>query len=184
MNYPLLSPLRVALALSQEFYYPCVFGFLELMNSIRMPSMPSRGRGRQSVYSLRSLFSALILIAAIPPNESLHHMQRAPLSWVNRRGDSRTLRIKNQCPEVIYPGIGTQAGAGPAVTGFKLAKDESRDLTVSADWQGRVWGRTNCSFNAAGTGPASSGTGVACGSGDCGGVINCRGTVCTDLPRS
>ncbi|KAI4159643.1 MAG: hypothetical protein LQ342_006410 [Letrouitia transgressa] len=103
-------------------------------------------------------------------------MRRTPLSWVNRRDDSRTLTITNQCPEVIYPGIGTQAGTGPAITGFKLAKDESRDLTVSADWQGRVWGRTNCSFNAAGTGPASSGTGVACGSGDCGGVINCRGT--------
>ncbi|KAL9615184.1 MAG: hypothetical protein Q9167_000390 [Letrouitia subvulpina] len=103
-------------------------------------------------------------------------MRRAPLSWVNRRDDSRTLTIKNQCPEVIYPGIGTQAGTGPATSGFKLGNDESRDLTVSADWQGRVWGRTNCSFNAAGTGPASSGTGVACGSGDCGGVINCRGT--------
>ncbi|KAI4189194.1 MAG: hypothetical protein L6R41_001637 [Letrouitia leprolyta] len=103
-------------------------------------------------------------------------MERGPLAWVNRRADNRPLKITNQCKETIYPGIGTQAGTGPSTQGFKLTSGQSRDLTVSADWQGRVWGRTNCSFNAAGTAPSSSGTGVACGTGDCGGTVNCRGT--------
>ncbi|KAI4176609.1 MAG: hypothetical protein LQ343_000900 [Gyalolechia ehrenbergii] len=103
-------------------------------------------------------------------------MKRGPLAWVNRRADNRPLVIRNQCRETIYPGIGTQAGTGPSTQGFQLTSGQSRDLTVSADWQGRVWGRTNCSFNAAGTAPASSGTGVACGTGDCGGTVNCRGT--------
>ncbi|KAL8860757.1 MAG: hypothetical protein Q9178_002787 [Gyalolechia marmorata] len=103
-------------------------------------------------------------------------MNQAPLAWVNRRADNRPLVISNKCPDTIYPGIGTQAGTAPSTQGFRLAPGESRDLTVSADWQGRVWGRTNCSFNAAGTAPLSSGTGVACSTGDCGGTINCRGT--------
>ncbi|KAL8939798.1 MAG: hypothetical protein Q9211_002585 [Gyalolechia sp. 1 TL-2023] len=103
-------------------------------------------------------------------------MKRGPLAWVNRRADNRPLVVTNQCREIIYPGIGTQAGTGPSTQGFQLTPGQSRDLTVSADWQGRVWGRTNCSFNAAGTAPSSSGTGVACGTGDCGGTVNCRGT--------
>ncbi|KAL9019789.1 MAG: hypothetical protein Q9185_002933 [Variospora sp. 1 TL-2023] len=103
-------------------------------------------------------------------------MERGTLAWVTRRADDRPLVISNQCKETIYPGIGTQAGTGPATQGFQLTAGQSRSLTVSADWQGRVWGRTNCSFNAAGTGPASSGTGVACGTGDCGGTVSCRGT--------
>ncbi|KAL8962946.1 MAG: hypothetical protein Q9193_000721 [Seirophora villosa] len=103
-------------------------------------------------------------------------MNRGSLAWVNRRADNRPLVVSNQCKETIYPGIGTQAGTAPATQGFQLTAGQSRSLTVSADWQGRVWGRTNCSFNAAGTAPASSGTGVACGTGDCGGTVSCRGT--------
>lgn len=125
------------------------------------------------MYSIPPLFFPYLL----PVVESVHHMERGTLAWVNRRADDRPLVISNQCKETIYPGIGTQAGTGPATQGFQLTAGQSRSLTVSADWQGRVWGRTNCSFNAAGTGPASSGTGVACGTGDCGGTVSCRGTV-------
>ena len=107
-------------------------------------------------------------------------MKRAPMAFVAPRDSSLPLTVENQCKEVIYPGIVTQAGTGPSVGGFRLDTGESRDLTVSADWQGRVWGRTNCSFNSAGTGASNygglNGGGRACGSGDCGGVINCRAT--------
>ncbi|KAL8953463.1 MAG: hypothetical protein Q9222_000667 [Ikaeria aurantiellina] len=118
----------------------------------------------------------LLLLFALPYANGVHHMDRGPIAWVNRRADNKPLRITNTCKETIYPGIGTQAGSGPGTQGFQLTPGQSRDLTVSADWQGRVWGRTNCSFNAAGTAPASSGTGVACGTGDCGGTVDCRGT--------
>ncbi|KAL9581218.1 MAG: hypothetical protein Q9212_004027 [Teloschistes hypoglaucus] len=119
---------------------------------------------------------SFLLLYTLPEVSGIHHMDRGPLAWVNRRADNRPLNIINQCKETIYPGIGTQAGTGPGTQGFQLAPGQRRDLTVSADWQGRVWGRTNCSFNAAGTAPASSGTGVACRTGDCGGTVNCRGT--------
>ncbi|KAI9833971.1 MAG: hypothetical protein M1826_005876 [Phylliscum demangeonii] len=87
------------------------------------------------------------------------------------------LRITNRCKEIIYPAIGTQAGIGPKTNGFGLRPNTSRPLSVSADWQGRVWGRTNCSFNAAGTGASNrggrDGSGRACGTGDCNGIVNC-----------
>lgn len=126
----------------------------------------------------RLILLLLLLLRIAPYADGIHHMERAPLAWVNRRADNRPLIISNKCPETIYPGIGTQAGTGPETQGFQLTPGQSRSLEVSADWQGRVWGRTNCSFNAAGTAPLSSGTGVACTTGDCGGTVNCRGTVC------
>ena len=108
-------------------------------------------------------------------------MKRDPLYFVKQKDSDLPLRVTNRCPEVIYPGIGTQAGTAPVVQGFRLGQGESRNLTVSADWQGRVWGRTNCTFNPAGTAPANNGGvnggGAACMTGDCGGVVNCRLTV-------
>ncbi len=62
-------------------------------------------------------------------------------------------------------------------------------MRVSWDWQGRVWGRTNCSFNANGTGPSQlngvRGNGAACLTGDCFGVVDCQFTVSLPcLPQS
>ena len=128
-----------------------------------------------------SFFSlAVLFISQLGLSHGEHHMKRAPMAFVAPRDSSLPLTVENQCKEVIYPGIVTQAGTGPSVGGFRLEAGESRDLTVSADWQGRVWGRTNCSFNSAGTGASNygglNGGGRACGSGDCGGVVNCRAT--------
>ena len=123
------------------------------------------------------------------PVKAVHHMKRAPVQFVARQSESeKPLVIQNLCKDVIYPGILTQAGDGPPVGGFKLNSGEERKFTVSADWQGRVWGRTNCSFNAQGTGPSnrdwSVNRGRACLTGDCGGIINCKGTVSLAfLPR-
>ena len=107
------------------------------------------------------------------------------MAYVNRRNEDKPLMITNQCPEVIHPGIGTQAGTAPETHGFKLDPGETRNLTVSADWQGRVWGRTNCSFNAEGTGPSHpgglNGGGASCGTGDCGGLLSCKLSVSTML---
>ena len=91
------------------------------------------------------------------------------------------LRITNNCGETIWPGLGTQHGRGPGLGGFELGAGGTRDFRVSWDWQGRVWGRTNCSFNANGTGPSQlngvNGNGAACTTGDCFGVVDCVYTV-------
>ena len=142
----------------------------------RLTSFPHHGRHDQATHPSKTFFGLLLLLLLSPCADGIHHMERAPLPWVNRRADTRPLVVTNKCPDTIYPGIGTQAGTAPSTQGFRLNPGERRELTVSADWQGRVWGRTNCSFNAAGTAPLSSGTGVACSTGDCGGTVNCRGT--------
>ena len=127
------------------------------------------------------LATSLILLLLVPATEALHHMKRAPLQDISQRGETRPLSISNQCKETIYPGIVTQFGTPPKLSGFKLNTGQTRNLTVGADWQGRVWGRTNCSFNVAGTGPSNSGGynggGRACATGDCGGLVNCKATV-------
>lgn len=107
-----------------------------------------------------------------------------PARWgpPEKRGGSIPLVISNNCGENIWPGIGTQAGTGAGTGGFELASGSSKSLTVSPDWQGRIWGRTNCSFNVAGTGASNlngnNGGGAACTTGDCGGVLSCVLTVC------
>lgn len=98
---------------------------------------------------------------------------KAPRKLDKRKLDITPLLVTNSCPDDIWPGISTQSGNGPELTGFKLSPGETKNQTVSEDWQGRVWGRTNCSFNDDGSGPAS-GHGKACYSGDCNGVLNCQ----------
>lgn len=55
---------------------------------------------------------------------------------------------------------------------FKLSPGSNKTLHVSQDWQGRVWGRTNCTFNDAGK---PSGQGRQCTTGDCGPFLQCKG---------
>lgn len=79
------------------------------------------------------------------------------------------LIITNQCGDTIYPATLTQSGTGPGTGGFRLDSGSSQTFSVSENWQGRVWGRTNCTFNAQGRGQ--------CITGDCGQILNCFGTV-------
>ena len=131
-----------------------------------------------------TLLVLIRLLVSFSAANALHHMKRAPLQYVSQRDESRPLTITNQCPELIYPGIATQAGTPPSTQGFPLPPGDTMELTVGADWQGRVWGRTNCSFNTDGSGPSNTGGnnggGSACGTGDCNGVVNCVVTVSSE----
>ena len=122
------------------------------------------------------LHLVLLLALLTPAAHAIHHMKRAPIHWVPRDTASRPLRVTNNCDQDIYPGILTQSGTGPSSSGFKLSKGQTNVQTVSENWQGRVWARTNCSFNTAGTAPASGIPGPACTTGDCGGTVACKGT--------
>lgn len=158
-----------------------------------MASSDSLWRCRPVLFRAPGLLAKLFLLSSLPLSGALHHMKSPPIHYVSQRDEFRPLSVTNQCKEVIYPAIATQSGTAPSVQGFRLGTGETRNLTVSADWQGRVWGRTNCSFNTAGTGPrnpgGNDGSGRACGTGDCNGIINCRvtvsfaasGMICKDL---
>ena len=140
------------------------------------PTMTGASRGRRRLFTALRVGS-LIALFLVPPVHAIHHMKRAPVHYVPRQDDSRPLVVTNQCSEDIWPGIGTQAGTGPDTNGFQLSPGDTKSLEVSPNWQGRVWARTNCSFNDAGTGRADGTYGAACGTGDCGGVLDCKITV-------
>ncbi|PHH83602.1 hypothetical protein CDD82_6630 [Ophiocordyceps australis] len=84
-----------------------------------------------------------------------------PLDWQGKV----PLIITNNCDSKIWPGIATQAGMGPGTGGFELEAGTNQTLWVSPDWQGRVWGRTNCTVN---------GNSCACKTGDCSSKLNCE----------
>lgn len=85
-----------------------------------------------------------------PPNEG---QERVPL------------KITNRCDSTIWPGIATQSGVGPGTGGFELESGNTTSLWVSPDWQGRVWGRTNCTV---------TGESCSCETGDCFGLLDCK----------
>lgn len=94
------------------------------------------------------------------------------------------LHITNRCQDTIWPGITTQHGIGPGTGGFELVSMETAAMEISWDWQGRIWGRTNCTFDETGTGPANlngvNGNGAACSTGDCFGQLSCEYSVSSD----
>lgn len=86
-----------------------------------------------------------------------------------------SLMVTNQCSDAIWPAIATQAGDAPGLVGFELSPGATQDISVRTNWNGRVWGRTNCTFDERGGG--------TCSTGDCGGNLTCTGTA-SDLPRT
>lgn len=134
-----------------------------------------------SLSSLWAFWRVLVFLTPIRSAEAIHHMKLNPASWIDAQDSSRLFKVTNLCTDDIYPAIETQGGQGPSQTGFVAAPGNTTDFTVSADWQGRIWARTNCSFDANGTGPAHpggiDGNGKACLTGDCGGILQCKGTV-------
>ena len=141
-------------------------------------SRMARSRAREK----STILQMLHLLSFCDTTNALHHMKRPPLVDVSQRVTTVPLVVKSLCSETIYPGIVTQSGSPPSSGGFQLQTGQQMNLTVGSDWQGRVWGRTNCSFNSQGTGASNNGGnnggGRACGTGDCGGIVSCKATVC------
>lgn len=158
--------------------------------------MPTTRTRKSPTAKLLLTFSLLCLIPLVVSSPYAYDYELHPANIRRRSGSPKRsafwgpprkrasqvpLIVSNNCGDTIWPGVGTQAGTGPGTGGFELASGTSNDLMVSADWQGRVWGRTNCSFNVGGTGASNlngnNGAGAACGTGDCGGVLSCVNTV-------
>lgn len=78
------------------------------------------------------------------------------------------LVITNHCESTIWPALATQAGTGPGIGGFELQPGSSKKLSVAWNWQGRIWGRTNCTVN---------GESCACQTGDCFAKLDCQFSV-------
>lgn len=139
----------------------------------RNPSMA--GHAKCSYHRRPRIYTLLIIGSALVPCKAETSFQ------VHPRDISLPLRVTNNCNEPIWPAILTQNGRGPASSGFVLQPGDTNPQTVSGDWRGRVWGRTNCTFPGSGSGPSSGRGGVACTTGDCGSFLECPGAVCLSL---
>lgn len=151
-------------------------------STITVPQSQSKCASKTNVLQLyfvlrNEVLRAVVLFAFILPTVNPHHLDEPAIHFVNTRDSERPLRISNYCPEVLYPAILTVSGTGPASSGFRLEPGATQAQTVSADWRGRVWGRTNCTFNSDGSVPVSGQGGRACGTGDCGYFVKCLGAV-------
>jgi hypothetical protein len=116
-------------------------------------------------------FPLLGLIAAVvvfsPANGSAKGTVPA-LAATSARASTRTLRpvtFVNRTLETIW--VAATPGSVSGRTGWKLAAGTSLTVQVSNNYNGRIWGRTGCRFDAHGHGH--------CQTGDCGGLFECTG---------
>lgn len=118
---------------------------------------------------------ALTFLLLLHGAAAIHHMKLKPVMLATADASNRPIKITNLCPSDIYPAIQTQAGTGPPSGGYHARPGNTTTFDVSANWQGRIWGRTNCSFNS--NGASLNASAPACLTGDCGGLLDCKGTV-------
>ncbi|RUS33175.1 thaumatin family-domain-containing protein [Jimgerdemannia flammicorona] len=86
---------------------------------------------------------------------------------VIKRATPHTITVINKCSFTVWPGLYTSAGGSPSpsATGWQQASGSSYTLTVPAQWNGRIWGRTNCNFG--NTALANCDTGYCIGGQEC-----------------
>ncbi|HET8846419.1 MAG TPA: thaumatin family protein [Ktedonobacteraceae bacterium] len=85
-----------------------------------------------------------------------------------RAAGTRTFTFVNNTSQTIWAGaLGNSGQVAPGNGGWAMAPGATTSVTVPDTWGGRFWGRTFCNFNSAGAG--------TCETGDCGGVLQCKG---------
>jgi hypothetical protein len=90
-----------------------------------------------------------------------------PQAPMGKADGKRDLVVINNCKQPVWVAIGSQMPA-PEGGGFKLDAGQTRTIVFpNGFWSGRLWGRTNCTFDAGGIGH--------CETGDCGGKLGCGG---------
>ena len=149
-----------------------------------MPSL-SHGHSGCKVLLFRILLLLGSILGAATHNIQPHGRKHVSHGWQSefmqytkrdmpaKRGppdgnDKVQLVITNRCESTMWPGLATQSGVGPGTGGFELASGKSKKLWVASNWQGRIWGRTNCTVN---------GESCACETGDCFAKLDCEFSV-------
>eukprot|EP00250_Pteridium_aquilinum_P007615 c17286_g1_i1 orf=739-1737(-) len=119
---------------------------------------------------LRQWATSKLLACVLVTAASLSHI--ASFAGV----EGATFKFQNSCKYTVWPGL-LPNGGSPLLAdgGFELGAGQTMTLNAPVGWSGRFWGRTGCSFAAAGSSVAASA--IACETGDCGnGKLQCSGT--------
>ncbi|KAF2861354.1 Osmotin, thaumatin-like protein, partial [Piedraia hortae CBS 480.64] len=134
------------------------------------PSMLSNTESTRTLLP-KLLTTLLALATCLGLASAEHHMKRQPTLEARQSVNTVPLTINNQCPSTVWVGVYTTGNDVDLNTGFALDAQQTRAFNVPTHWQGRVWGRTNCTF---GSMNSVGGYGEACVTGDCGGVLDCK----------
>ncbi len=87
---------------------------------------------------------------------------------------TRIVTLTNTTQQTVWAVSTGNPGYTPPDGGvWELAPGQTTTVTYPSSWNGRIWGRTGCSFNSAGQG--------SCETGDCGSGLTCA-NVADDLP--
>ncbi|TGJ78447.1 hypothetical protein E0Z10_g10318 [Xylaria hypoxylon] len=126
----------------------------------------SLSQNRRSDLTMKAtvLITALLLLSNLPEATGVVQAIKGITRPLTKRDRAIPLIVTNNCPNVLWPGIASQAGDAPETHGFELGPGKSMNLTVGPTWAGRVWGRTNCTVG---------GDTATCQTGDCLGKLNC-----------
>lgn len=90
---------------------------------------------------------------------------------------TRKITVYNRCSFNVWPALFTSAGTAPNHATGWVAKPHTREsFTASEDWNGRVWGRTDCDFSSGSTLPQT------CQTGGCNGGLECATSGGTGVP--
>ncbi|GAA5865903.1 hypothetical protein JCM1840_006295 [Sporobolomyces johnsonii] len=91
----------------------------------------------------------------------------------------RTFTVTNACSYTIWPALFTSGGTAPTqATGWAAPAGSSVSFTVNLEvenWNGRIWGRTDCSFD-------GSTLPTTCSTGGCNGGLECATSGGTGVP--
>ncbi|GAA5935037.1 hypothetical protein JCM10213_000627 [Rhodosporidiobolus nylandii] len=89
----------------------------------------------------------------------------------------RTFTVENNCGYTIWPAIFTSGGTAPShPTGWEAKAGSSVSFSVADNWNGRLWGRTDCDFSSGSTLPTT------CSTGGCNGGLVCATSGGTGVP--
>lgn len=88
------------------------------------------------------------------------------LSLGSTASANRSITVVNNCRDVIWPGLFSQAGSASS-GGFELHPQEQQVVNVTNDWDGRMFARQGCVFNS---------TMAACQVCNCGPDMACPGS--------
>jgi hypothetical protein len=84
--------------------------------------------------------------------------------------DQRVITFVNATSQTVWPAAQADPKHPLAATGWILPPGTSLSILMPDHWNGRLWGRTGCTFD--NTGSGSTGTG-RCVTGDCSGHFQC-----------
>lgn len=124
----------------------------------------------------------LLILSSLPAIGAFHHIKLIliqssnPIETKVRQNNNLLVNAKNHDEDIRHR-ITAQGGSDLSETSFTLSPGLGNNFSNSVNRQESVWVGTNHSSDSDETEVANNGPGIACGTGDGNGMLNCQATV-------